>query len=222
MYKDVVCSFCLFLCSVIFHPFAFPSRTLADSSEKYFGKAWFHRRGKTPRRLCIAWWLKRNKANGKVAMWKFFLLPARIFAQKVGAIDGASSGARVTFSSVNCGMDIVKIQMTIRAPFSLCIFLAARFQFSIRAQPSDGHAPKLVVKWLKTVYIIPSTLSSNGEFVKSLSGRRSRAISKAPRLARAVANSKIYFHLLPTENSFSPRFSFLQLFCSPLMCWLWK
>lgn len=85
-------------------------------------------------------------------------------------------------------------------PFSVILI----FQQDTTHRPATP--PKTGTKWLKTVYIIPTTFSSNDKIVKRIARRRSRVTSKTLRLAAGVTNSKIYFHLLPTETRFLPAF----------------
>lgn len=154
---------------------------------------------------------RETKPMEKFTTWKFSLCRRngqRVVAQKVSAIP---TSARVESPFVYFGMKSRKIAaenaVNSGSFFPLPFSSFRDFNFPTRHGQRVATPPHTGTKWLRSVYIIPTTLSSNEETVKSAAARRSRVTSKELWLADSGTNSKIYFHLLPTRNSFSPRFS---------------
>lgn len=122
----------------------------------------------------------------------------------------------------NCGWRAVDSGSAMLLQFPCCLW----FRFSNGARPKSGHAPKAGMKWLQTVYIIPTTFSSNGEIVKSCARRggvdwhRKRSHWPTSSLIRKFISISSRQKLV-----FSPLFGVLRLWNLlgvPLVCLLWK
>lgn len=207
---------------VLRYPFAF-LRTKADFfivKRDFSFEASFHEG------ICLAWWLNRHKANGKISVF----LRVRGFRAKMWRNSCDFQRPEGWFLEPllwdeirgNPLQNISRFRLLLSSAFSS----ESGLWFSSWGLPTASHASRIAVKWLKAVYIIPSTDTSKDETAKTRSTRRSLATSKTLRLAHSASNSKHFFHLLPTRNSFSPRFlcsaSHTQNFLCASCCVLWK
>lgn len=115
--------------------------------------------------------------------------------------------------------------VSIQALFSLCNFHRLWLQFSNRPQPNVSHAFKFLMKWLKCVYIIPTTFSSNDEVWRESTRGGVKWHRKCSGWLCASL-IRTFISISPWKKLvFSPLSALLRLhkpFCVPLMCSLWK
>lgn len=179
-------------------------------------KACFPHRQEFSRALRFAWWLKRNKLQ-----WKSSRCGSsrRVFRAIFQRCEGCVPVWQLR--DENCEK-LWEKSRRFRLLFASAFSVSSTLEFSRRAQPNKDHTHISAMKWLKAVYIIPTTFGASEEIAKRRTARRSLTTSKTLRLARSDANSKNRFHLLLTKNSFSPRFSHRLVRCVTLVCSLWK
>lgn len=187
---------------VLRYPFAF----FTTKADFFYRKAWLFLRSEFSRRH-----LPRMMAAATQSQWKIVRFPSRAeFSRKKAAQFVRLPAARGSISrAAIVGWNSEKIlakHLSIQALAFLCIFTRVGTLIFQLGAAAESHAPRIAVKWLKAVYIIPSTDTSKEEIVKSCSSRRSQATSKTLRLARSASNSKHFSISYRLETRFLPAF----------------